>query len=490
MVAAGGGGLRRDDARASDWSAVVALTGGVGKVRPYFNRGIVAAQWLSRKLTSVPPTGWRKRLGTSIATPGDPIRDFLSGYLRDELVKLLKEADRAGGRVYAVLYELNDPELIAALKGMGPRAGVILANGTHKAKAGEVDENAAARKALRGVVDLSDRMVTGNHLAHNKFLVFAGADGTPRRVWTGSTNWTESGLCTQANNGILFDDPAVAALFKDQWDVLKGEGGGYSKRLLDSNTRARSAEVEGRRVSVWFAPVRGGVDLDQARALIRGAKQGVLFLMFNPGPKGTLLNDILGLDADKVYIHGVANQDPGGSKAPVIKLVHRGRVVTAPAEVALPAAIDARLKFWQPEMKGYSLVMVHSKLIVVDPFGDHPVVMTGSHNLGPKASSTNDDNLVIVEGDPDLAAQYAVNVMTVYNQYRWRYSRLTSKTPNKWDGLARDDHWQDGYFDGDKARELDFWLGDGSPPTPARRSPAAGASAGKKKAARPKAALG
>jgi phosphatidylserine/phosphatidylglycerophosphate/cardiolipin synthase-like enzyme len=134
-------------------------------------------------------------------------------------------------------------------------------------------------------------------------------------------------------------------------------------------------------------------------------------------------------------------------------------VVTPPDDIVLPAAIDDRLKYWLPEMKSFTIVMVHSKLIVVDPFGDHPVVITGSHNLGPKASSENDDNLVIVENDSVLAAQYAVNVMTVYNQYRWRYFRAVSKPPDKWDGLASADTWQNDYFQGEKLRELEFWLG-------------------------------
>ena len=44
--------------------------------------------------------------------------------------------------------------------------------------------------------------------------------------------------------------------------------------------------------------------------------------------------------------------------------------------------------------------MVHSKVILVDPFGADPVVLTGSHNLGPKASGTNDENLLIIRDAP------------------------------------------------------------------------------------------
>ena len=40
----------------------------------------------------------------------------------------------------------------------------------------------------------------------------------------------------------------------------------------------------------------------------------------------------------------------------------------------------------------------HDKIIVVDPFSPDCAVVTGSHNLGHKASFNNDENLVIVRG--------------------------------------------------------------------------------------------
>src|SRR4051794_27245058 len=40
-------------------------------------------------------------------------------------------------------------------------------------------------------------------------------------------------------------------------------------------------------------------------------------------------------------------------------------------------------------------------------------LQTGSHNLGPKASSKNDDNLVIVRGSSALAQAYTVNIQSV-----------------------------------------------------------------------------
>ncbi len=84
----------------------------------------------------------------------------------------------------------------------------------------------------------------------------------------------------------------------------------------------------------------------------------------------------------------------------------------------VPKNIKDTFHAWETEVLG-SGVHVHSKVIVLDPFGANPVVMTGSHNLGFEASSANDDNLMIVEGNAPLAAAYAANIIAIYQAYRW-----------------------------------------------------------------------
>jgi hypothetical protein len=91
--------------------------------------------------------------------------------------------------------------------------------------------------------------------------------------------------------------------------------------------------------------------------------------------------------------------------------------------------------------------------------------MTGSHNMGPKASGVNDENLIIIEGDGDLASQYAGKIMEIYNQYRWRQSVQLQHGKPAWDGLQDDDKWQIGApgsdvsYDTRRVHELDFWFG-------------------------------
>jgi phosphatidylserine/phosphatidylglycerophosphate/cardiolipin synthase-like enzyme len=113
--------------------------------------------------------------------------------------------------------------------------------------------------------------------------------------------------------------------------------------------------------------------------------------------------------------------------------------------------------------------MVHSKVVIIDPYGGHPVVMTGSHNMGPKASGVNDENFVIIENNGTLASGYATKIMEIYNQYRWRASQQDTKQETKWAGLADNDRWQidapgadpkTQAYDSRRKRELDFWFGN------------------------------
>jgi phosphatidylserine/phosphatidylglycerophosphate/cardiolipin synthase-like enzyme len=446
------------DGVASDWSTPCSVgTGKTPGFSAYFNRGMIASQWVARALAGEggAPAAALKQ---SISEPSNVLRQDLGGMLRTALLDLLAKSRAAGETVYLALYELNDPELLAALQAYGKRCNLLLGSGAFKS--GEPDENAAVRQQLRaaGKINLYDRLVSGKHFAHNKFVVFCDSQGKPQRLWTGSTNWTVTGLCTQVNNGILVDSPDLAAAYLKRWNTLKAAGNGYPPEVAQEGSTPAHAVLSQAPLTAWNAPVLNLVDLADARRLIQGARQGVLFLFFNPGPKGTLLNDILALNQDNLFVHGVVNQDPGG-KTPILTLHDRGNKIDAAPEAVVPTPIANQMQSWFGDEYRGNMVMIHSKVVLIDPFGPHPVLMTGSHNLGPKASGFNDDNLLIVENAPGLAAEYAVNMLGVFDHYKFRASQRGTGTGATYKGLASDDTWQDGYYQAARKREIDFWLG-------------------------------
>ena len=458
--------LRVDSSTASEWTEEVELTHEVTpKIEAYFNRGIVASQWVSRRLGITATNSQAVKLRKIIDTPGDPFRDYLAGPLGERLFQLLADAAKAKREIFAALYELDDTQLQPALKKFGKRAHVVLANGSVKKK-GE-DQNSEARAYLSGTVDLHNRMISPGALGHNKFLVICDKQKKPRWVWTGSQNWTKTGLCSQANNSVLIDNPDLAEEYRQQWVRLRDAGDATPDTLKMSNSKARNQPIGATPVRLWFTPTIGLVDLKEAQKIILGAKQAILFLMFNPGPKDTLLNDIItqaraSKQGKRLYIHGAINQDPSTTKNPV-QLFDEANFENADFEVVLPAPIDETTAFWNKELKQLpgTFAMVHSKVVLVDPFSAHPVLLTGSHNLGPKASGTNDENLLIIREAPGLAAAYASNIMAIYNQYRWRFRRQAQAANKRWKGLKDNDQWQKGYLKPGSTglREIDFWTG-------------------------------
>lgn len=457
--------LHPDAATASGWTPAITLSHEVEpKIEAYFNRGIIAAQWVSRRLGITDHDLKTTKLAKVIETPGDSFREYLFGPLGTRLFEVLAKAARDKCEIYAALYELHDKQLEAALKKVGKRAHVVLANGSVKKK-GE-DQNKEARDGLRAKIDLHDRMISPRALGHNKFLVICDKQGKPRWTWTGSQNWTRTGLCTQANNSLLIDDPKVAAEYRKQWDLLKDAGDDTPTALKKANSKPRSHTVGGVKAQLWFTPTVGQVDLIEARKVITAAKQALLFLMFNPGPKDTLLNQIIKTAranaGKRLYIRGAINQDPS-TTANSVQLFDSANAEKADYEVTLPAAIDEQTAWFRREIKKLpqAFAMVHSKVVLIDPFGVHPVLITGSHNLGPKASGTNDENLLIIRDAPGLAAAYAANIMAIYNQYRWRFRRQTQPVAKRWNGLQDNDNWQKGYLKhGSPAlREIQFWVG-------------------------------
>jgi phosphatidylserine/phosphatidylglycerophosphate/cardiolipin synthase-like enzyme len=471
-----------DPANASPLTPPMTITGQcTPNLSAYFNKGVVAAQWVSRALDQSPKNS---KIKTLVATPGNPLRNALSGLLRPQILALLEETKKNNGKIYAALYELNDPELIPGLTAFGKDCNLILANGAFKGNTPpDNDENAAVRAQLKSKINVFDRIVSSPHFGHNKFVVFCDSAGNPQKVLTGSTNWTTSGLCTQANNGLIINDASVAKDFLAGWQRIKAAGNGYPPELVDGNSVSQTLPVDGCSVTPWFVKTSAAQDLAYARKLISDAQEGILFLFFNPGTfqtdpnKWTLLQNILerhnpdnktDYNPD-LYMCGVVNQDisnltkldPTAGNPVTLYKSGADAPQSLSHDVLVPHNIKTQFADWEKELLGASMVNIHSKVIVLDPFGAKPVVMTGSHNLGLKASSENDDNLVIIEGNAPLAAAYAINIVAIFQTYRWNsYVEAHRKDPHVWHGLVDNDQWQTGYLQGRSLDELQFWMGE------------------------------
>jgi hypothetical protein len=70
---------------------------------------------------------------------------------------------------------------------------------------------------------------------------------------------------------------------------------------------------------------------------------------------------------------------------------------------------------------------------------------------------------VIVEGNAPLAAAYAINIIAIFQTYRWNsYVEAHRNDPKVWHGLVDNDTWQADYLTGEHLAETKFWLGEKS----------------------------
>lgn len=74
-----------------------------------------------------------------------------------------------------------------------------------------------------------------------------------------------------------------------------------------------------------------------------------------------------------------------------------GSLLASLAEAGIPVRLETRYRH------------AHNKVIVIDPDGAVPVVISGSYNYTWSAQNANAENLLIIRGNAALAARYAGN---------------------------------------------------------------------------------
>ena len=354
----------------------------------------------------------------------------------------------------------------------------------------------SALKFATSGADVIDRFMPSGHIGHNKFQVLD--KGGPQAVLFGSTNWTSNALCAQTNNSIIARSPALAAAYKTYWDDLKsdtdpaGEGGKaqQSADFRGENGKqipALALEDGSGTVDLWFSPNTPKArsrshgkteamppDLTEVFDIISKAQQAILFLAFEPGSPSIIDAVASALKArPTLFVRGAvtAAQAAGG----FYTAIHNGGADGAPQKRQKgdpPLPEDYRViraqgvtktdafGQWEAELNQAGHAVIHDKIVVVDPFADNCVVITGSHNLGYAASYNNDENMAIIREHRAIAEAYAAHCLDVYDHYAWRYW-LGQEKEKAWHFLATDDSWQNSYFSADnqvKSAELGFWL--------------------------------
>jgi phosphatidylserine/phosphatidylglycerophosphate/cardiolipin synthase-like enzyme len=436
----------------------------------FFNRGIVISQYVARLARK---NNWTpKNILAKVKEVEEPLRRFLSGELRLELLRILDNAiGNPSLSIYAALYELSDRELLDRLKILKKRANIILSNGSNR----KGDGNKVARAELKTAkVKVFDRMLGSKGLGHNKFCVlYDNNQNKPVEVWTGSTNWSSTGLCTQANNGILIKDKNIAKLYMDQWKNLKSSGNDFPTLLTNFNTASPYGPKE---MEVWFTRVNKPkiqqpyrTDMTKLLELIDHAKKAILYIMFQPGVD-ILTKILLRSQQQNMYVRGVVNSISDKNKEHFTIMGIKIQSQNYDTAIIQPQGIERNFSSWVKEITraqflypyqnpGIGHAITHSKMIVIDPLDSECKVITGSHNFSTAASEKNDENFVVISHNKPLAEAYSVACLSIYAHYRWRAHVKDALNAKKkpWQYLSDKPAWQDNFISGIKMKHHDYW---------------------------------
>ena len=473
-----------------------------GPFRSVFTNGILAAQWL-RNVLNEDGVIEKNELLKKISNPEDPHRKYLAG----DVIPLIQTLFKRPGEFYLSLYELDDQELVELLVANVTRIHIILSNSGKGADGKWDTRNADARERLISVgADIQHRMFNNSiHIGHNKFVVNVPPNNEARSVLTGSTNWTSTGVAGQTNNALLVEDDAIAGAFLDYWKRMKEDllalpdplsktmnDNQQSKGFRESNQVAsRILLVNGSELQAWFSPnmlarkkpaskKKSNLppDLAEAYRLMSNAKQAILFLAFYPGQSGVdnIIGEAIKLgrkDPSLIVVGAVSSPQAMPNYVPKKRdgsgavgegasptTFQDGNVTIVRASRIEDTGVIGDLGAEQLTPQGGIGAIIHDKLVVIDPRLPTCSVILGSHNLGFKASYSNDENMVIITGDQDLATAYAVHILDVFDHYRFRAIEVDLKRQGKetWSGyLEMDDNWQNGYVEGKKGALMRYF---------------------------------
>ncbi|HZY12146.1 MAG TPA: phospholipase D-like domain-containing protein [Beijerinckiaceae bacterium] len=408
--------------------------------------------------------------------------------VREQIFKLLNDvlADKSL-RVDIFAYDLNEPDLINILLKLAKqgRIRIILDNAPlhatrkgQKAKSGKAKGptwedkfTAAFKKAAKNNAEILRAHF--QRYSHDKvFVVSKGGKG--KKVLTGSTNFSVTGMYVNSNHILVFDDPAVAQTYYKLFEAVWADGA-TKKAFVASPFANKSYSFKSPgvpRTEITFSPHSKTYALEVLKGIAtrvghegkRGKAPGsVLFAVMQlDGSDSTVFKALAKIHANtRVFSFGISDTTKG------IKLykpgTRQGILVTGkPTSTVLPPPFDQ-----VPNIGGVGH-QVHHKFVVCGFNGNDPVVYCGSSNLASGGEQANGDNLLAIH-DPDVATAFAIEAVGLVDHFNFldkyatkaasagkgskksapRRRKPVSKTQAavaaKW-FLGTDDKWTASYF--------------------------------------------
>lgn len=397
----------------------------------HFNRGVTASRAYRLRFGDVPP---------------DEVADgaaysWLSRGLQEALLAFVGAA-KAGDELKVAIYEFEHESVVAALAAAKARGVAIRLVYHARPGDGQTDENALHVSTLAlppAAVRLRTRVP---NISHNKFVLHLRG-GLPVRVWTGSTNFTESGFFLQTNVGLVFPTKPVATAYNAYFELLWRD---LAKTAMHKEVDALVASLPSSATSaLLFAPESGTQILTRSCELVAGAREAI-FISCPFGLDAVIANS-LNANGTSVLEYGLVNTT---SRKRLLEIIDR----SPNAWYATPAWLreyDGAL--W--DAHAYGNHKIHVKSIVTDPWSARAQVLIGSANFSDESARLNDENSLYKTGDRRLAAIVATEFLRMFDHYKFRDYVQRAKVSTAERYLVPNGSWTTPYYDPAKPKFLE-----------------------------------
>lgn len=282
---------------------------------------------------------------------------------------LLDRLNNATTSIDIALYGLNRQSIVDALITAHGRGVMVRVVGDEEAATVEYKDSYDAL-INAGIPLITDGSTS--KIQHNKFIIIDG-----NILWTGSTNFTDTGFTANANNSIVITDTTMANTYQIEFDEMWA--GNFDNDKADNTPHLFN--YNGTLVESYFSP--SDLVAFEVWDELAEADESIHFAMFF-WTDDLLTNRTIERLNDGVEVYGVWDSTGAGQQY---------------SDDGLLCAAGAQIKIEDFFGKG------HHKFAVIDVNGSDPAVILGSYNWTDAGAYENDENTLIIH-DPALAQAY------------------------------------------------------------------------------------
>ena len=378
----------------------------------HFNRGAAASQEYTRLFGDKRP----EQVGPAAFT-------WLSRGAAESIADFIGRAVDSGWGLRVGAYEFTDKDILNALGAARDRGADVEVLYHARDDEQKIANEAAIQKfGLENICQ--PRTAQGLTLSHNKTIVLTKS-GVAQAVLTGSTNFSVGGIYGHSNVVHICERNDIAAKYLWLWNELKKN----TPKSADVGVLVGKTPLPGDPLTQQITPIFS--PRDSLQALDWYAEQAksandALFMTFAFGMNQRFQDAYRNGTAKLRYALMEAMSGPTRTKTQ--REANEAAIIELRKMTENKFAIGSRLgkgafNHWLVEqLSGVNVNVryLHTKYMLVDPLGANPLVVCGSANFSEASTTNNDENMLIIRGNPRVADIYLGEFMRLYRHFAFR----------------------------------------------------------------------